>query len=151
LRRLGRPGGSADEAPEASANMVRTYVQGMADTIRQTSPAVRSALAEEFTQRLCGEALRDDELITMAYLALELPDIASTKGFDCLFSRRGTREDTVLWSMLDAWRHSGQEKTAAIAAIEQTASDPRTQRRLLPRAAELLLRKAGVPAESQSE
>jgi hypothetical protein len=149
FRRLERPRGAATDVPEASANMVRTYIQGMADTVRQTSPAARSALAEEFTQRLCGEDLRDAELITMAYLALELPDIASSRGFDCVFSRRGKREDAVLWSMLDAWRHSGQEKTATIAEIERTAVDPRTQRRLLPRAAELLLRKAAAPAESE--
>jgi hypothetical protein len=147
FRRLGRPGGGSADVPEASANMARTYLQGMTDAIRQTSPAVRSALAEEFTARLCDDTLRDDELITMANLALELPDIASSRGFDCLFDRRGKQEDAVLWAMLDAWRHSGQEKTAAIAAIERTATDARTQRRLLPREVELRLRTAEQETE----
>jgi hypothetical protein len=140
LRRLDRRQGAPGEFPETSANAIRLYVQGVADTVKQTSPAVRAALAEEFTTRLCEGALADDELITMANLGLELPDITSPRAFDCVFARRGAREDVVLWSMLDAWRHSGQDRTAAVADVERSATDPRTQRRFLSQEAEMALR-----------
>jgi hypothetical protein len=136
----GRPGGPGADVPETSANAIRLYVQGVAEAVKQTSPAVRGALAEEFTARVCGGSLRDDQLITMAYLGLELPDITSPRAFDCVFSQRGTQEDVVLWNMLDAWRHSGQEKTTALAQIERSATDPRTQRRFLAPEMEAALR-----------
>jgi hypothetical protein len=140
FRRFHRMGGASAGVPETSANALRPYLQGLADAVKQTSPAVRGALADEFTERLCGRALDDAELITMAYLGLEIPDITSPRAFDCVFSRRGGQEDVVLWYMLDAWRHSGQDKSAAIAQIERTAVDPRTQRRLLSREAAASLR-----------
>jgi hypothetical protein len=140
FRRLHLMGGASAGVPETSANALRPYLQGLADAVKQTSPAVRGALADEFTERLCGGTLDDAELITMAYLGLEIPDITSPRAFDCVFSRRGSQEDVVLWYMLDAWRHSGQDKSAAIAQIERTAVDPRTQRRLLSREAAASLR-----------
>jgi hypothetical protein len=112
----------------------------MADTVRQTSPAVRAALGDELNDRLCSGTLKDDELITLAYLGIELPDITAPRGFDCVFAQRGKQEDAVLWYMLDAWRQSGQDKTAAIALVERLATDERTRRRFLSREEEFSMR-----------
>jgi hypothetical protein len=137
------------DVPETSANAVRSYLQGMTDAVKQTSPAVRAALAEEFNDRLCGGSLRDDELITMAYLGLELPDITAPRGFDCVFTQRGEHEDAVVWYMLDAWRYSGHDKSAAIAQIERSATDPRTRRRFLSREEEVSMRLGGRAPSSK--
>jgi hypothetical protein len=134
--------GPGSELPETRANAIRGRLQGMAAAIRQLAPGVRSALADEFSQRLCSGSLKDDQLVTMAYLAQELPDIASSRAFDCVFSQRGHQEDVVLWYMLDAWRFSDQPKTAALEAIERSATDERTRRRFLPRDKEIALRQA---------
>jgi len=141
LRRLpGRRMGGSDDSAEGGANAVRPYLQGVADAVRQSAPSVKAAFTDEFTERLCRGSLKDDELITMAYLGLEMPEITGPRAFDCVFSRRGNQEDAVLWYMLDAWRHSGQERSTAIAQIQRTATDPRTQRRFLTREQELSMR-----------
>jgi len=141
LKRLpGRRTGGWEEGPEASANAVRPYLQGLADGVKQSSPAVKAAFTDEFTERLCRGSLADDELIAMAYLGQEMPEITGPRAFDCVFSRRGKQEDVVLWYMLDAWRLSGQEKSAAIAQIQRTATDPRTLRRFMSREEEMAMR-----------
>src|SRR4051812_10234417 len=126
FRRLPTYGGKASplyEVPERSARSIHQYLVGMVDGVAAAAPAMRAKLAEEFTERLCNQSLSDDQLITMASLGNELPDIVSTKGLDCVFARRGQKEDPVLWSMLDTWRHTGQEKTAAVSQIERLATD----------------------------
>jgi hypothetical protein len=135
--RLSAPPGAV---PEQSANSIREFLQGMAYGVNQTSPGVRAALAEQFTERLCTGTLGDAQVITLAYLGAELPDVTTARGFDCAFAARGQREDAPLWYMLDAWRRSGQEKSPTLARIERSATDERTQRRFLSPADQAALR-----------
>jgi hypothetical protein len=145
FRRLPSYGGGASplySLPERSARSVLPYLVGMVDGALAAAPSVRAGLAEEFTERLCNQTLKDDQLMLMASLGREAPDIVSTKGLDCVFARRGSKEDVVLWSMLDTWRRSGQEKTAAINEIERRATDERTKQRFLSNEEEMRQREA---------
>lgn len=144
----GRMEGWSD-SPETSANAARSYLAGMSEAVKQSSPAVRAAFAREFSERLCRGSLRDDQLITMAYLGMEMPEIAAPEALDCVFSRRGGQEDAVLWYMLDTWRTGGGAKTPAIAQIERNARDPRTQRRFLTPEEQMATRAGGRPSSAK--
>jgi hypothetical protein len=138
LRLPSRVGGW-DDGPEASANLIRPYLKGLVEGVRQSSPAVQAAFVQEFTERLCRGGLGDDQLVAMAYLGMELPGLTELRAYECVFSQR-KQEDVVTWYMLDAWRQSGQDKSPAIAELQRTATDPRTRRRFLTRDEELQVR-----------
>jgi hypothetical protein len=115
---------------EARNNAIRPYLSGMADTIRKLAPDLATAMSAEFTARLCGGNANEATVTSLAFLASDLPEIATNDGFNCFFGDRST-EDRLLWHMLDAWKHSGQEEPKAIAKLRTTAKDPRTLRRLM--------------------
>ena len=117
------------EVAEARANSVLPYVSGVLHGALQADPGLRSAFSAEFTSSLCERTLEDDQTISMAHMALGLPDVATESGFDCFFSK--AKEGVPLWTMLDAWRRSGLPKTPAIARLQATATDSRTTRRFL--------------------
>lgn len=114
---------------EARADAVLSYLSGVLNGALQADPGIRSAFSAEFTLSLCDRALEDDQSISMAHMALALPDIATESGFECFFSK--SKEGVPLWTMLDAWRRSGLPKTPAIARLQATATDSRTTRRFL--------------------
>jgi hypothetical protein len=97
----------------------------------QADPGIRQAFSTQFTSALCERSLKPDQVITMASLAVVLPDAATPQGFDCFFSH--ATEDLPLWSMLDAWRGSGLEKTPALARLQASATDERTTSRFMSR------------------
>lgn len=132
---------------EARANQLRPFVHGLADGIRKTRPDLFKALAEDFNDRLCKEEMSDDRTILLSYFAADLPEMVDTRGLDCFFSRAKGKEDVPLWSMLDAWRASGLEKTAALAQVQDTASDQRTIRRFMTPEDQQAARSAGANAE----
>jgi hypothetical protein len=144
LRRVGDFGQNPRfPTAEARANQLRPFVHGLAEGIRQTRPDLFKALTEDFNDRLCKEGMSDDKTILLSNLATDLPEIVDGKGFDCFFTGAKGKEDVPLWSMLDAWRASGLEKTAALAQVEATASDKRTIRRLVTHEEEMAARSAG--------
>jgi hypothetical protein len=114
---------------ETRAGKVLPYLGGVLNGALQADPGMRSAFSEEFTSSLCERTLGDDQMISVAHMALALPDIATESGFECFFSK--AKEDVPLWTMLDAWRHSGLPKTPAIARLQTSATDSRTARRFL--------------------
>lgn len=117
---------------ELRVNTMSDYLTAMSDVVRQLDPGMFEAMAGEFTRRLCDQELGEDQTITMAYLGQSMPEAVTGRGLECFFSGAAGREDIRLWTMLDAWRQSGQERTPAIAALEKSARDPRTRRRFLP-------------------
>jgi hypothetical protein len=118
------------QTPEAQANSVREYMTGLVEGAVIASPRMREAFSAQFTSALCDKSLADEEVITLAHLAMVLPDAPTPRSLDCFFSG-SKKEDVPLWSMLDAWRNSGLEKTATLAKLETTSKDPRTARRFL--------------------
>jgi hypothetical protein len=114
---------------EARASAVLPYLSGALHGALQADPGIRAAFSEQFTAALCDRALADDALISVAHMALILPDVGTTRGFDCFFSH--AKEEVPLWSMLDAWRRSGLEKTPALERLRASSTDPRTLRRFL--------------------
>jgi hypothetical protein len=65
----------------------------------------------------------------MAHLVEDMPELANERTFDCVAARG--KEDSVLWSMLDAWRSADMPPSAALSKLQQTATDPRTTRRFM--------------------
>ena len=114
---------------EARAGAALPYFSGLLHGALQADPEIRPAFSKLFTSVLCGSALPDDRAITVANMALALPDIATREAFDCYFSR--AKEDVPSWVMLDAWRRTGLEKTPTIAKFQASATDSRTTRRFL--------------------
>lgn len=116
---------------EAQANSMNLYLQGMVATIRQADPDLLPFLKDELADDLCGDAATDLDAMTFASLALIEPSIASGRGLSCAIEKH-TKEDAVLWSLLDAWNVSGREPIPQIATIARSATDARTRDRLLP-------------------
>jgi len=121
------------EPAEARANAVVAYLAGVMRGAAQADPRMRAAFSTKFTNALCDGGMPADETLSVAHMAMIFPDIATPKGFECFF--KGAKEDIATWTMLDAWKHSGLEKSAAIAQMEATATDERTKRRFLSDAA----------------
>jgi hypothetical protein len=116
--------------PEAIANQGLLYLKGWADGVVRTAPDLVDELADELEKSLCDNEASDAILITISRAIIAIPELANSKGFDCLFSRR-TREDVVVWTALDAWKRSGLPKSAAITTLERTAIDSRTRQRFM--------------------
>jgi len=115
---------------EAQATAIAPYAEGLLEGALQSDPAMRAAFGAEFKARLCGSApTTDAEIISLSQMMRIVPDQATPEAFDCFFSH--AKEDVPLWSMMDAWRTTGLDKTPALTKLEATATDSRTQRRLL--------------------
>jgi hypothetical protein len=130
LERLSRQPRLPGSTPEKQANLLRSTLTGVIEAARAFDPISRVALSHELTRRLCETELGHAESIAVAYLATDMPEISTEKGFECFFSKIGRQESPRVWAMLDAWRSSGQPPTAAILALQRTALDERTRRRL---------------------
>jgi hypothetical protein len=115
---------------EVRASTVVPYLNGMVDAVRKSDPGLRESLAGEMTSTLCGGSLPEARAILLARLASHMPEIATPQGFECFFAQARDQETVPLWAMIDAWRSSGQEKPAALLALEKVAKDPRTLNRL---------------------
>lgn len=128
FRQLGQPRLGAMEA-ETRAVAALPFLSGMLKGAIQADPGIRTAFSQQFTRALCERELADDQAISVAHMATILPDIATTQGMDCFFSK--AKEGAPFWAMLDAWRRSGLEKTRVLDRIQASATDPRTTRRFL--------------------
>jgi hypothetical protein len=122
--------GSTTRNLEREAWSVRHYVQGLAEGLQAASPIVIQALSSEITSKLCEGPLPDEQSLTLAYLLQQVPEATSSEGLECFFANNQAREGLPFWEMLSAWRGSGVEKGPALAQIEATAADERTQMRL---------------------
>lgn len=120
-----------DLVPEARAERVRDYLTGTVMGAIHADPQMRSAFSQQFTAALCNRSPKPEEIISLAHVAQAVPDVPTREGFDCFFEKKRTAEDAPLWSMLDAWRDSGQEKSPALARLQAAAKDERTARRFL--------------------
>jgi hypothetical protein len=116
-------------SPEAAANEISVYMHAWADTVVRTAPDLVDELASQIELTMCDPQARPAQLIVMSRVIGKMPELANAHSFECLFTQH-PQEDIVLWSALDAWRAAGRPKSAAIARIEQTASDSRTRQRL---------------------
>ena len=144
-RRLGMTKAmSPDPNPESHATQTAEYLEGWVDGVIRTAPDLVDELAQEVQDTLCAKD-RDRSLLLVTFRLIgSMPELASDAGFDCIFTE-DAGEDIVLWGALDAWRASGLPKSAALAALEHTASDPRTRERFQPR------RKRGPQGASEAE
>jgi hypothetical protein len=116
-------------SPEVVANELRGYQMGLADGVLRTAPELAPELARRTENVLCDPKATDTQLMVMARLMGDMPDLATSTGFDCIFKNR-SKEDVVLWSALDAWRDSGLERTPGLQHLERQAVDKRTINRL---------------------
>ncbi len=116
-----------NEAEQITAEVL-PYMMGVADTIVKTSPEIVDELADEIDSTLCDPSARDSRKLLMVRLTMALPDTASSRGYDCVFSRESA-EDIVTWTALDALRATDLPKSSAIERLEQVATDERTLRR----------------------
>jgi hypothetical protein len=133
--------------PEYAAAHTREFIRGVAQTAKAIAPELLVPLADEVTDRLCDPAGQgDDELVMLAFVQQEMPELSSARGFECVLARRRGTEDIVTWSMLDAWRQSGLPRTPSIEALARDARDERTRSRFLAPADELALRSRRAPA-----
>ncbi len=92
---------------------------------------VTGELVAAIESRMCSEKTDDAELIVLSRLGAGIPELASSKGLDCVLARH-PKEDAVLWSALDAWQINKLPESDAIREVMHTAKDPRTRARLLP-------------------
>ena len=135
--------------PEAAANQSFLYLMGWIDSVTRTAPDMVDELAAEVDASLCNKGTSPTELIVMSRVLMKMPELADSKGFDCLFSEH-TSEDVVLWSALDAWRRSGLPKNDALVKIQQSATDERTLRRFLSPQEQLERRRAAAAEARES-
>jgi hypothetical protein len=139
-------------APEAIANQAVSFLVGWVDGLRFTSAEALDAVGAAVREKVCGGGQSTEESLVSAYVLQWMPEIAAGATFDCFFQdpRRTGVEDVETWAMLDAWRNSGLEPPAAVAALKASAQDPRTVRRFLPREQSHRpgLAQAGAPAAS---
>jgi hypothetical protein len=145
------PPTEAHETTEGRANAVKEFTLGMVEAMVQEGPEIREALSQEYTARLCQHKgnLLDEQVLALANLGQAFPQITSASGFDCFFSRNVGQETLPVWAMLDAWRHSGHEKNAAIRQLEASARDVRTRQRFLSHADELRARAGSDPVPTR--
>ena len=131
--------------PEAAANQSFLYLMGWIDSVTRTAPDMVDELAAEVDESMCNKGTSPTELIVMSRVLMRMPELADSKGFDCLFSQHGS-EDVVLWTGLDAWSRSGLPKGDALAKIQQSAKDERTLKRFLSPEDQLQRRRAAYEA-----
>lgn len=112
--------------PEQQAMMSADYLHGMTDALMRTGPDLGDEIAQEYEKFLCDPKVSDTAALTVMRLAHHMPEIASPKSFDCVFSARGDKEDIVLWNAMDTWRTTGLPMPESLAKIQETASDKRT-------------------------
>jgi hypothetical protein len=136
---------------EGRANSVKEFTLGMVEAMVQEGPEVHQAMAEAYAARLCQQkgALLEEQVIALANLGQAFPQITSQNGFDCFFSRNTGQENLPVWAMLDAWRHSGHPKNAALRELELGARDPRTKQRFLSHQDELRARAGSDPVPTR--
>lgn len=115
--------------PEVIATSLRMYQVGVAETLVRAAPELVPELAKQIESSMCEAGASDAQLMVMAQLAGEVPELASGRGFDCIFQKR-KGEDLVLWRTLDAWKQSGMPRTPGIEQLERSATDERTRLRL---------------------
>jgi hypothetical protein len=137
--------------PEGAVVAANEYLAGWVDGVIRTAPDLADELAEEVTTMLCGEGTPPAKSLAASRLGLQMPELATSEGLDCVFTRQlregGLTEDVVLWAALDTWRTSGLPKTPALQAVEAAAKDERTRRRFLAPDDEALQRVAATPPE----
>jgi len=134
------------EVPEAAANRLDEYLRGMTDAVLRAAPELTASLNAEVEARLCDSATSAGQHLVLSKLIRAIPELASEKGFECVFSQR-PEEGVVLWAMLDALDSSELSRPPALAAIERAAVDPRTKQRFLSREAQIELRGREPSAE----
>ncbi|MCG5052637.1 MAG: hypothetical protein KA712_06730 [Myxococcales bacterium] len=117
--------------PEVVGRSQAEFIQGMAHALKSASPETLPHLARELENKLCEQGATDAEIMMYSYLQMDLPETASSRGFECVLAKRGGREDVVTWTLLDAWQSSGLDPTPSMLALGSHAKDARTTERLV--------------------
>jgi len=126
-RQLGRPAYSR-LGPEAQVRLVTEYLHGWLDAVMRTAPDMTDELAMELEKLFCAPDADEATLLVAFEITMGMPELASEKGFDCIFLKRKV-EDVVLWRGLDAWRQTDLPLPSSLARIQKSAQDQRTRDR----------------------
>jgi hypothetical protein len=87
-------------------------------------------MATEIQSLMCNGSTDDAELVVLARVVTQMPELSDRNGLDCLLAR--TSEDIVTWSALDAWL-AGADRLGMsdrLSTLASNARDDRTLRRL---------------------
>jgi hypothetical protein len=114
--------------PESLIKSLHEYLEAWSDVVALSALDLTDAIADEIEKSMCNSATSPAELMLVTHVVQRLPELGNVRGFDCIFARG--KEDLVTWSALEAWRVGALPKTAALTRLEQSASSPRTLRRL---------------------
>lgn len=117
------------QTPEGAANQLLLYQAGLMDGLTRTSPELSAALSQHIEQAMCDEKTKTATLISFARMVSHTPDLATTRGFDCLF-KPGRSEDVALWSALDAYRHAKLPPGESLEALSRSANHEHTKVRI---------------------
>jgi hypothetical protein len=154
MRRVHIAGHISAGDPEAAVAATNEYLAGWVDGVIRTAPDLADELAEEVTAMLCEDEAPPAKSLAASRLGLQMPELATSEGLDCVFTRQlregELTENVVLWAALDTWRTSGLPKTPALEAVEAAAKDARTRRRFLPPEDEAQRRVAAKAPEEPS-
>lgn len=121
-------GGPLRESPEMVANAVSEYTSGVADVFATLDDGRQRAVRLELTGRMCDEALRPAQRLTLARLVARSPQLSTRRGLDCIL-RSEQAEGPTLAAALDAWRRQGYPPTAAWERWRRSARRPEIRRR----------------------
>ncbi|HEY0713589.1 MAG TPA: hypothetical protein VGF45_13000 [Polyangia bacterium] len=121
-----------DPGLSAEGNVVRSteFIKGWVEAIRFSSSGLIAEIGSVFRRDLCDPISTPHRLFLIGRVLQMVPEAGSSEGFDCIFQKRPVVEDVVFWSVLDAWRISGLEPSAALNDVRTMVSDERTLRRI---------------------
>jgi hypothetical protein len=117
---------SAIRNPVDATAMKRAFLSGWLDGVRYTSSTLLDGIGVELRDRLCLGVPNDAEGMFIGHILQMAPQIATSEGFQCYFSRPPS-DIVALATMLEAWRNSQLEMVPALEHIKNTMQDSRIQ------------------------
>lgn len=114
---------------DALISQQHDYLEGWATAMVRTAPTLADDLAAEIESALCDPETSSTESLAYVHLAGMMPELSSSAGYDCVFTRH-PQEDALLWQSLDVLRESGLPMPPSLEAIAARATDERTLSRI---------------------
>lgn len=115
---------------ESVGSAMAPYLRGMMTGLLATNPELVREMGEALAEQTCSHPQSDVELMIVSHMVFAAPQqLGKPRTFECALQGR-KKEDVLLWTMIDAWRASGQPMPSAIAEMQEVATDDRTKRRL---------------------
>jgi hypothetical protein len=131
---------------ESVGNMMEGYLLGALTTVKVMNPEAYRELQTGIADHVCGNIRGDVELMMVAKMMIIDPGVGSPRALDCAFARH-QKEDVLLWTLLDAWKGTGQVATQTLREIQGRAVDERTKLRFLSRDEEDALRTSRISSQ----